>query len=220
MQRGTHRIVRIDLGGDLADSSLNLLCGKKGRQRANVNMKSVFSVDEYSRIGSVQRARPQLKKLCVTSSLLQKERRSMRSWKVRSVMATSVVVFALLCTFPRNVLAADPIKIKVVVVAMFESGEDTGDRPGEFQFWVEREKLDKILPFPSGYRPLRLSADQSVLGVVTGGGVTNSSTTIMALGLDPRFDVSKAYWIVAGIAGGDPNDVSLGSAAWANYVLD
>ena len=42
----------------------------------------------------------------------------------------------------------------------------------------------------------------------------------MALGADPRFDLSKAYWLVAGIGGGDPADVSLGSAVWADHVLD
>jgi purine nucleoside permease len=35
----------------------------------------------------------------------------------------------------------------------------------------------------------------------------------MALGLDPRFDLTKAYWLVAGIAGIDPADGSLGCAA-------
>jgi hypothetical protein len=33
---------------------------------------------------------------------------------------------------------------------MFERGEDTGDTPGEFQLWVEREHLDQILPLPPG----------------------------------------------------------------------
>jgi purine nucleoside permease len=42
----------------------------------------------------------------------------------------------------------------------------------------------------------------------------------MAVGLDPRFDLSKAYWIVAGIGGGDPADVSLGSAVWVDQVVD
>ena len=42
----------------------------------------------------------------------------------------------------------------------------------------------------------------------------------MALGLDPRFDLSKAYWLVAGVAGADPADLSLGSAAWARHVVD
>jgi len=29
---------------------------------------------------------------------------------------------------------------------------DTGDEPAEFQHWVEREKLDRVLPFPAGNR--------------------------------------------------------------------
>lgn len=118
-------------------------------------------------------------------------------------------------------LVADPvIRPRVVVVTMFERGADTGDSPGEFQFWVEREKLDRSLPFPAGHRPLRLNADGSVLGVVTGMGNTNAAATIMALGLDPRFDLAKSYWVVAGIAGIDPADGSLGTAVWAEYVVD
>jgi purine nucleoside permease len=38
--------------------------------------------------------------------------------------------------------------------------------------------------------------------------------------MDPRFDLSHAYWVVAGIAGVDPEDASIGSAAWAQYVVD
>lgn len=116
--------------------------------------------------------------------------------------------------------ADEPIKVKVVVVAMFEAGADTGDRPGEFQYWVEREKLDQVYAFPQGYRDLRSNADGSVLGVVTGVGTAKSAATIMALGLDPRFDLTEAYWLVAGIAGGDPQDISPGSAAWATWLVD
>jgi purine nucleoside permease len=112
-----------------------------------------------------------------------------------------------------------PIPIKVVVVTMFERGEDTGDTPGEFQLWVEREHLDQILPLPSGYHHVRLNKD-GVLGMVTGVGTAKAAASIMALGLDPRFDLSKAYWIVAGIGGGDPADVSVGSAVWAAHVVD
>lgn len=60
------------------------------------------------------------------------------------------------------------IKVKVVVISMFEVGEDTGDAPGEFQFWVEREHLDAILPFPEGYHDLRMNRKMGVLGMVTG----------------------------------------------------
>ncbi|HEY0943688.1 MAG TPA: purine nucleoside permease [Opitutaceae bacterium] len=135
-------------------------------------------------------------------------------------MMLARLLFSLGLTAAGAALAAEPIAVKVVVVAMFEPGADTGDRPGEFQFWVEREKLETVYPFPQGYRDLRSNADGSVLGVVTGVGTAKSAATIMALGLDPRFDLSKAYWLVAGIAGVDPRDASLGSAAWAEWLVD
>jgi purine nucleoside permease len=112
-----------------------------------------------------------------------------------------------------------PIPVKVVVVTMFEPGEDTGDTPGEFQLWVEREHLDRIFPLPAGNRHVRMNQD-GVLGIVTGMGTAKSAASVMAVGLDPRFDLSKAYWLVAGIAGGDPADVSVGSAVWADRVVD
>jgi len=120
---------------------------------------------------------------------------------------------------PKSTAPSGPIHVKVVVVTMFERGEDTGDVPGEFQLWVEREHLDQILPLPSGYHHVRLNKD-GVLGLLTGVGTAKAAASVMALGMDPRFDLSKAYWIVAGIGGGDPADVSLGSAVWADHVVD
>lgn len=115
--------------------------------------------------------------------------------------------------------AESRIPVKVVIVAMYETGEIAGDAPGELQLWVEREKLDRRFPFPMGEYELRMN-DRGMLAICTGGGITNAATSIMALGTDPRFDLTKAYWIVAGIAGGDPNDVSLGTAAWSRHVVD
>jgi len=112
-----------------------------------------------------------------------------------------------------------PIPIKVVIVTMFEVGADTGDRPGELQYWVERNHLDQIVPFPQAYHDLRMNRD-GVLAVLTGMGTAKAAGSIMALGLDPRFDLTRAYWMVAGIAGVDPADASLGSAAWAEWVVD
>lgn len=133
-------------------------------------------------------------------------------------------IAALLCAFSlvfkaHAEPAVAPIPVKVAVVSMFELGKPTGDAPGEYQFWVERQKLDHIYPFPLGEYDLRMN-DQGLLGICTGGGTSNATSSIMALGLDPRFDLSKAYWVIAGIAGGDPQDVSLGTAAWARHVVD
>jgi purine nucleoside permease len=35
-----------------------------------------------------------------------------------------------------------------------------------------------------------------------------------------KFDFSKTYWVVNGIAGVNPEVASIGSAAWAHYVID
>ena len=115
--------------------------------------------------------------------------------------------------------AAPPIEVKVVIVTMFEIGADTGDQAGEFQLWRERQKLTTKFPF-AHHHDLYFNADTGVLGMVTGMGTANSATAVMALGLDPRFDLSKAYWLVAGISGVDPADASIGSAAWAEYLVD
>lgn len=112
-----------------------------------------------------------------------------------------------------------PLPIKAVVVTMFENGDVRGDEPGELQFWVERSDIAQEYPFPLGEFPLYLTSD-GVLIICVGGGIPNATASIMALGMDSRFDLSRAYWLVAGIAGGDPLDVSLGSAVWANHVVD
>jgi purine nucleoside permease len=131
-------------------------------------------------------------------------------------------MFALLL-MPLTVAAyaADaPIPIRVVVVTTFEPGKDTGDIPGEFQHWVEKLPLPQTIPFPQGNRDLRYNPDLHVLGIVTGMGKSHAASSITALGYDPRFDLSKAYWILAGIAGVDPTKASITSAAWARYLVD
>jgi purine nucleoside permease len=112
-----------------------------------------------------------------------------------------------------------PIPVKVVVVTMFEVGADTGDAPGELQYWVERDHLDRVYPMPAGYHAVRMNGDGE-MAVLTGQGTAHAAATIMAVGLDPRFDFSHAYWLIAGIAGGSPDRVSLGSAVWARWVVD
>jgi len=136
----------------------------------------------------------------------------------------TLILSLLLVACSRQQPPADPtdapIPIKVVIVTMFESGEDSGDEAGEFQRWNERRQLDSVFPAPHMHHDIHVNLDTGVLGIVTGMGTANSSASIMALGLDPRFDLRQAYWLVAGISGFDPEDASLGSVAWADYLVD
>jgi purine nucleoside permease len=138
---------------------------------------------------------------------------------VRCIVAGLALVIAVVAVAGAPADAA-PIPIRVVVVTTFELGEDSGDFPGEFQDWVERLPLAETLPFPQGYHHLRYNPALGVLGIVTGEGAERGAASTMALGYDPRFDLSHAYWVVAGIAGVDPNAASVGSAAWANWVVN
>ncbi len=115
---------------------------------------------------------------------------------------------------------AAPWPVKVVIVTTFEQGADTGDKVGELQLWAEREQLTETVAFPGGVHPLLTNKDHSVVAMVSGMSLVNAGASVLALGMDPRFDTSRAYWLVAGIAGVDPEDGTIGTAAWANYVVN
>ena len=115
-------------------------------------------------------------------------------------------------------LRADPIPVKVAVVVTFEAGADRGDRPGEFQNWVERENWTQKIDVAGVDHPV-LTDGNGTIGVVSGTTV-RSSNQVMALVMSGLFDFSRTYWVVNGIAGVNPAAASIGSAAWARYVID
>lgn len=113
---------------------------------------------------------------------------------------------------------AQPIEVKAVVLTMFEVGKPTGDVAGEFQLWAERWPFTREIAVPGIEAPVRVSDDGVVL--VLAGMNARSRQSVTALALDPRFDTRRAYWLVAGIAGVDPQTGSVGSAAWADWVVE
>jgi purine nucleoside permease len=107
--------------------------------------------------------------------------------------------------------ADDRIPVRVVVVATFDN---------ELQNWITNLPLNQTIPFPQGFEPLHYNANLHVLGIVTGEGKSHAAASIMGLGMDPRFDLTHAYWLIAAIAGVDPNKASLASVAWAKFIVD
>jgi len=112
------------------------------------------------------------------------------------------------------------IPVRVVVITTFQAGDDNDPTAGEFGNWVLKLPLPQTISFPQGYHHLRYNPKLQVLGIVTGEGKSHAAASIMGLGMDSRFDLSKAYWIVAAIAGVDPNKGSVGSTAWVKFVVD
>jgi len=139
-------------------------------------------------------------------------------------MSLRIHRFAIFCLIAVGIGSAakaqpKPWPIRAVIVTTFEIGNDTGDTPGEFQLWVEREHLTEVIDFPGGVHPLRTNAGHTVLGMVSGTTLVNATASMITLGLDPRFDLTRAYFLINGIAGVDPNRGSIGSAAWASFVV-
>jgi purine nucleoside permease len=134
-------------------------------------------------------------------------------------MRLRLALLALLAVFVPVARAQKPWPIRAVIVTTFEIGNDTGDIPGEFQLWVEREHLDEVVPLPGVRHPLRTNKEHTVLGMVSGTTLVNATASMMALGFDPRFDLTHAYFLINGVAGVDPAQASIGSAAWARFVV-
>jgi purine nucleoside permease len=109
--------------------------------------------------------------------------------------------------------APPPRSIKVLVITMFEP---------EATPWIAPFKLDEVIAVP-GLLPehpaLRCNADDVCL-LTAGMGHANAAASMLAVSLDPRFDLRRTYFLVAGIAGIDPAQGTLGSAAWARWLVD
>ncbi|WPP01395.1 purine nucleoside permease [Pseudomonas sp. HR96] len=108
---------------------------------------------------------------------------------------------------------APPVQPKVMLIAMFGP---------ESQHWIERLKLTRDIPVPglSEDYPAVHCNDQQVCLMTTGMGQTNATASTLALALAPQFDLRKTYFVVAGIAGINPKLGTLGTAAWAHYLVE
>ncbi|MEA3088721.1 MAG: hypothetical protein QOJ04_63 [Caballeronia sp.] len=103
--------------------------------------------------------------------------------------------------------------VKVMIISMFGP---------EGQVW-----LDKLGPWKAIHVP-GLSPDypvvncnrQEVCVMTTGMGHANAAASLMALTFSDKFDLRRTYFMIAGIAGIDPTQGTIGSAAWAKYLVD
>jgi purine nucleoside permease len=137
-----------------------------------------------------------------------------------SVTARLLGLAALLAlAFSSSAIHAAPvIQPKVMVIATYEIGQDTGDAPGELQYWVEREHLTQAIKVPGIDHPI-LTNGTGLYAMICGT-TSRCAVQMMTLAMDPQFDLRKTYFLLGGIAGVDPKTGTLGSAAWIQQVVD
>ncbi len=106
--------------------------------------------------------------------------------------------------------------VKVMIISMFGP---------EGQVWLDHLGPWQTIPVDglSPDYPASLTLQQAghlLVDVTTGMGHANAAASIMALTFSQRFDLRHTYFMVAGIAGIDPMRGTVGSAAWAKYLVD
>jgi purine nucleoside permease len=142
---------------------------------------------------------------------------SSRLTSARRLAALLIGIAALaaagIAAVAQTTAAVPPRALKVVIIAMFEP---------EAAPWIEPLKLTEKVPVP-GLLPespaLRCNADD-VCVMVAGMGHANVAASTITLTLDARFDLRRTYFLIAGIAGIDPARGTVGTAAWARYLVD
>ncbi|MEW6347047.1 MAG: purine nucleoside permease [Paraburkholderia sp.] len=103
--------------------------------------------------------------------------------------------------------------VKVMIISMFgPEGQVWLDHLGPWQDVA----VDGLSP---DYPTVHCNR-QDVCVMTTGMGHANAAASIMALTFSSRFDLRHTYFMVAGIAGIDPERGTVGSAAWAKYLVD
>jgi len=115
---------------------------------------------------------------------------------------------------------APPIPVKVFVASMFEIGDNSGDRAGEFQHWYERYFANADPVAVRGAAHDLYCNDSGVCGSVLGMGKVASSSSMQAILLDPRYDFSDAYFVLSGVAGTPPSKGTIGMVSWATWLVD
>jgi purine nucleoside permease len=107
--------------------------------------------------------------------------------------------------------------VKVMIINMFG-----GNAPSEASAFTGNLGLTESIPVRglSPDYPNILCNSDDVCQMVAGEGHANVAASTMALILSDKFDLSHTYFLIAGIAGIDPNQGTTGSAAWARYLID
>ena len=89
---------------------------------------------------------------------------------------------------------------KVIIFSLFEP---TSDLPGEQKLFTDRMGFTETYEIPGALGDLFMNSD-GVGALLLGIGATKPAISLMALGYDERFDMRNTYFLIAGIAGVNP----------------
>ncbi|WP_435988283.1 purine-nucleoside phosphorylase [Sulfitobacter sp. SH24] len=126
---------------------------------------------------------------------------------------TAAAAFSAAFVSPLMAQERGSVAPKVLVVTMFAQ---------EAAPWTENENLTTEIPVLglSQDYPAVTCNDAGLCMMTTAMGFANAASSVSAVALSPKFDLQQTYVVIAGIAGVDPKDGTLGSAHRAKFAVD
>lgn len=135
--------------------------------------------------------------------------------------AVAAAVVALACAAAPALAGPDTgaRPVKLMIINMFGGTPFPGSEASAFTGNLGLTEAIPVRGLSADYPNVMCNADD-VCQMVTGEGHANAAASTLALILSDRFDLRRTYFMIAGIAGINPEQGTTGSAAWARYVVD
>ncbi len=131
----------------------------------------------------------------------------------RATLVGSALLSLLACCAAATAIADERIPVKVMIVSMFGL---------EAEPWIASLKATREVRVPglsSDFPTVRCTAS-GVCQMTTDMGHANAAASMMAVLYGGQFDLRHTYFLIAGIAGINPEYGTIGTAAWARYLVD
>jgi purine nucleoside permease len=125
----------------------------------------------------------------------------------------SAMLLVLGCAAAAPGAADERIPVKVMIISMFSL---------EGAPWIAALKPEHEVRVPglsSDFPTVRCTAS-GVCQMTTDMGHANAAASMMAVIYGGQFDLRRTYFLIAGIAGINPQYGTIGTATWARYLVD
>jgi purine nucleoside permease len=145
----------------------------------------------------------------------------MHSLLLASKLATALALIQTVAAIPFSQLShqekrTKPLAPKVFMINMFAPEADVWYGIPEFDLLAQNITIPGFSPlFPDAH----CTASGEICQMVTGESEINAATSVSALVFSGYFDLTKTYFLIAGIAGVNPEVATLASVTFAKYAV-
>jgi purine nucleoside permease len=125
----------------------------------------------------------------------------------------SSLLLVLCCAASAPGMADERIAVKVMIISMF------GQEAAPWLAALQPAREVRVPGLSSDFPTVRCTGS-GVCQMTTDMGHANAAASMMAVIYGGQFDLRRTYFLIAGIAGINPEYGTIGTATWARYLVD